>query len=68
MREGNNDILLAGDDALGYLVGPVHKRYPMIFIWGHLVRADLMIDFSILLTSPLVHTCTHLEYPHLLCM
>ena len=33
--EGNNDIFLAGDDALGYLTGPVHKKYSMTFIWGH---------------------------------
>ena len=33
--EGNNDIFFAGDDALKYLAGPVHKKYSMTFIWGH---------------------------------
>ena len=34
MIEGYNDIFLAGDDALGYLAGPMHKKYFMAFIWG----------------------------------
>ena len=34
MTEGCNDIFLAGDDALGYLAGPMHKKYSMAFIWG----------------------------------
>ena len=33
--EGNNDIFLTGDNALGYLAGPMHKKYTMTFIWGH---------------------------------
>ena len=39
--EGNNeefnsvDIFLAGDDALEYLAGPMHKKYSMSFIWDH---------------------------------
>ena len=35
MMEENKDIFLASDDALGYLVGPMHKKYSMIFIWVH---------------------------------
>ena len=32
MKKGNNDILLAGDDALEYLGEPMHKKYSMTFI------------------------------------
>ena len=35
MMEENNDIFLAGDDALVYLAGPMHKKYSTTFIWGH---------------------------------
>ena len=35
MMEGNNDIFLAGDDALGNLAEPLHKKYSMAFIWDH---------------------------------
>ena len=59
--EGNKNIFLAGDDALWYLAEPMHKRYFIYF-------ADLMTDVSILPASPLVRTCTHLEYPRLLRM
>ena len=33
--EGNNDISLAKDDALGYLSGPMRKKYFTTFVWGH---------------------------------
>ena len=80
MIEGNAAIVLAGDDALGYLAGQTHKKYSIAFILGpqgfgrenslalHLVRLDIMTDFLILPTAPLVHTSTHLEYPRLLRM
>ena len=65
--EGNKGIFLVGDDALGYLAGPIYKKYSMTFIWGfgviHFVLADLTNDFSILHTSPLLRKFTHLEYP-----
>ena len=32
MMEGNNDIFLPGDDALGYVAGPTHDKYFMTFI------------------------------------
>ena len=32
MLAGKNDIFLSGDDALGYLAGPMHKKYSMTFI------------------------------------
>ena len=67
--KGNNDIFLAGDDGVVYLAGPVHKDIPWhLFGTIHLVRANFMTDFWILPTSPLLRTCTHLEYPCLLRM
>ena len=36
MMEVNNDVLLAGADALVYLAKPMHKEYSTTFVWGHL--------------------------------
>ena len=33
--EGNKDVLLPGDDAIGYLTWPMYKKYSMKFISGH---------------------------------
>ena len=33
--EENNDIFLAGRDALVYLAVPVHKKHFTTFSWGH---------------------------------
>ena len=35
MMEENNDIFLAGGDALVYLAVPMHKKYSTIFVWGY---------------------------------
>ena len=35
MMEENNDIFLACGDALVYLAGPMHKKYPPSFVCGH---------------------------------
>ena len=35
MMEENNDIFLAGGDALVYLARPMHKKYSTTFVWGH---------------------------------
>ena len=35
MMEQNNDIFLAGGDALMYLTGPMHEKYCTAFVWGH---------------------------------
>ena len=58
--EKNNDIFLAGDDALVYLAGPTQKKYSTAFVWGHPFRAYVSYDrfFNPL---PLVRICTHLE-------
>ena len=32
---GNKNIFFANDDALGYLTGPMHKKYSITFIWGY---------------------------------
>ena len=34
MMKGKN-IPLAGDDVLGYLAGPMPKKYCITFIWCH---------------------------------
>ena len=53
--EGNNEIFLAGNDALVYLAEPIHKKYSQHLLGAiHLVRMYLMTNFST--TSP----CTHL--------
>ena len=35
MTEENNDIFVAGDEALVYLAEPMHKKYSAIFVWDH---------------------------------
>ena len=35
MMAENNDIFLAGNDALVYLVKPMHKKYSTTFVWAH---------------------------------
>ena len=35
MMEGNNNIFIAGGDALVYMAGPMHKKYSATFVWGH---------------------------------
>ena len=35
MTEENNDIFVAGDDALMYLAEPMHKKYSATFVWDH---------------------------------
>ena len=34
--EKNNDIFLAGGDALAYLAEPMHKKYSTTFVFGDL--------------------------------
>ena len=57
MMEENNDIFLAGGDAIVYLAGPMHKKnIPQHFFGAiHLVRTYLRTDFS---TSP--PPCKHM--------
>ena len=67
--EGNNNIFLVGDDALGYLAQLMYKKYSMTFIWDHLFSKCGSYDqFLGSLHIPLVRTCKHLEYPCLLHM
>ena len=33
--EENNDIFLAGSDALVYLALLLHEKYSTTFVWGH---------------------------------
>ena len=68
MTEGNNNIFLAGNDTLGYLVRPMHKKYSMACILGHPFTCgsyDRVLDLS---HTSLMCTCTHLEYTRLMRM
>ena len=42
MMEENNNIFLAGGDALLYLAEPMHKK---VFVWGHPLSTYLSYDF-----------------------
>ena len=33
--EENNDIFLAGGDALLYMAVPMHQKYSATLVWGH---------------------------------
>ena len=44
MSEENNDIFLAGGDALAYLAETVRKRYLTTFVWSYSFTY-LMTDF-----------------------
>ena len=59
--EENNDIFLAGGDALVYLARPMHRKNIVQHLLGaiHLVRTYLRTNF--LTPLPLVSICTHLE-------
>ena len=61
MMEENNDIFLAGGDALVYLAGPMHKKKNSQHLFGaiYVVRTYLRTNFSTPL--PLISICTHLE-------
>ena len=67
--EVNNDIFLAGDDALDSLGGQMHKKCFMKFIWSNSVSTAVSSDqFFYPSRSPLVRTCTHLDDSHILRM
>ena len=58
MMEGGNNIFVAGVDVLGYLSGPMHKKYSMTFIWGHqLSTRGSYYGFFNLSHIPLGWTC-----------
>ena len=44
MMEENNNIFLAGGDALVYLDKPVHKKYSTTFVWGHPLSTYVSYD------------------------
>ena len=58
MMEENNDIFLAGGDALVYLAEAMHKKYSTKFVWGHPLSTYVPYD-QFFNPSPPVHTCTH---------
>ena len=60
MMEENNDIFLAGCDALMYLARPMHKKYPTTFVLGDVFSQYLPILGPIFQPPfPLVRVCTH---------
>ena len=65
MVEENNDIFLAGGDALVLLAEPMQKKYSTKLFWViHLVRTYLITDFS----TPLpLYAPVHIfdDLPHL---
>ena len=44
MMEENNDISLAGGDAIVYLAIPMDKKYSTTFVWDHLFSALVSQD------------------------
>ena len=52
--EENNDIFLAGGDALVYLAEPLHKKYSTKFVWGHPFSTYVSYNrqFTFWMTSP----------------
>ena len=44
MMGENNDIFLAGGDALMYLAGSMHKKYSTAVVWGHPFRTYISWD------------------------
>ena len=67
IMEENNDIFVAGGDALVYLAGTMHTKYFTTFVWGYSFSAYIFYDQSFTPTPvlssllTLVHICTHLE-------
>ena len=50
MMEENNDIFLAGGDALVYLAVPMHRKYSTTFVWRHpFSKSYLKTNFSTLI-------------------
>ena len=62
MMEENNNIFLAGRDALVYLDKPIHKKYSRKFIWGYPFSKYRSYDQFFNSPSP-VRTCTHFGLP-----
>ena len=42
--EGNNEIFLAGGDALVHLAEPMHKKYSTKLFWGNLFSTYVSYD------------------------
>ena len=51
--EENNNIFLAGGDALVFLAGPVHKICSTTFVWGYPFSTYVLYDQFFKLPSPL---------------
>ena len=60
--EENNDIFLAGADALVYFAEPMHKKYSTTVAWGDPFSTYVSYD-RFFNSSPPVHTCSYFEWP-----
>ena len=58
MMEENNDIFLAGGDALVYLAVPMHKKYSTTLVWGHPFSTYVFQDEFFNLPLPCKHMYT----------
>ena len=58
MMVENNNVFLAGSDALVYLGEPMHKKYFTKFVWGHSFSMHASYEQFFNSPSP-VRTCTH---------
>ena len=66
--DGNNDIFLAGNNAK-VLNWTNAQRNSTTVIWSYLFSVSRSYDrFFDPSHTPIVRTCTHLEYPRFLCM
>ena len=57
MMEKNNNVFLAGGDALLYFAEPMYKKYSTLFAAIHLLRTYLIADF---LTPFPLYTSVHM--------
>ena len=60
MMEENNDIFLAGGDALVYLAESMQKQYSRKFIWGH--PFGTYVSYDRFFNSPLPYAPLHILY------
>ena len=58
MMEENNDIFLAGGDALVYLAEPMYKKYSITFVWGH--PFSTYVSFDRFLNPLPLYTAVHI--------
>ena len=61
MMQENNDIFLAGGDALVYLAEPMHKKDSTKFVWSY--PFSMYVSYDQFFNSPLpIRTCAHFRW------